>query len=127
MKKELEEKLYVKYPNLFKQRIFPPIQSSMYWGICCGDGWYDLLDKLCKYINKNDNTIEIVQVKEKFGGLRVYVNHAKNETLDKLEEFERLSYKICEECGSTENVKQTTFGWTQTLCKKCIAKKEKNN
>jgi len=37
---------------------------------------------------------------------------------------ENLSYKICEECGSTNKVSQSKKGWIRTLCEKCGKKKE---
>ena len=50
MKRELEEKLYEKYPKIFKQKDLSMRETAMCWGISCGDGWYDLLDVLCQEI-----------------------------------------------------------------------------
>jgi len=76
MKSELDEKLVKKYPIIFKDRYKDPQQTCMCWGFP-GDGWYDLIDKLCWDITKiiEDYKIDVtaVQVKEKFGGLRFYV------------------------------------------------------
>lgn len=62
--------------------------------------------------------IEAVQVKEKFGGLRFYVQSASNEQHAIISWAESLSYNICERCGSTKNI-GTTQGWITTLCKEC--------
>ena len=46
----------------------------MYWGITCDDGWLNLLESTCEKIMKLDecDMIQFSQVKEKFGGLRIY-------------------------------------------------------
>jgi len=50
MKKELQNKLYEKYPKLFAQKDWPPSETLMCFGLTCGDGWYDIIDNLCKLI-----------------------------------------------------------------------------
>lgn len=81
MKNELQEKLYSKYPKLFKQKNDNKTKTAMCWGIAIGDGWYDLIDNLCDYIDfhiKNNDCpqIEFSQVKQKFGTLRAYYDVA---------------------------------------------------
>lgn len=131
MKKELEEKLFEKYPKIFRQKDLDMTQTAMCWGISCGDGWYWLIDKLCSNLQFNtDNNnrtgnypqVEAVQVKEKFGGLRFYVDSASPEQYAVIHFAESLSEEICENCGSLEEVSQTKSGWIQTLCKKCMEK-----
>ena len=50
MKKNLQDNLYNKYPLLFAQKDLSIYESCMSQGICVGDGWYDIIDKLCFYI-----------------------------------------------------------------------------
>ncbi|MHA1874051.1 MAG: hypothetical protein ACTSVB_08050 [Candidatus Heimdallarchaeaceae archaeon] len=74
---KLEKKLFKKYPKLFRQKDLPMDQTAMCWGIQCGDGWYDLIDKVCEYLQSmikwNDwPQIEFNTVKEKYGTLRIY-------------------------------------------------------
>jgi len=129
MKSELQNKLYQKYPKIFKQKDLPMNQTCMCWGIDTGDGWYWLIDNLCSQLqwdtdHNNYPQIETVQVKEKFGTLRFYVN-GSNEKQEAIISFaESLSGKICETCGSVDGVKQTE-GWINTLCKKCLDKSGK--
>ena len=123
MKQELEKKLVEKYPKIFGQIRSTPQQSCMAFGIETGDGWYWLLDNLCKGLQHNiDNNgqpqIVAAQVKEKFGGLRFYVNSATDEQYAIISFVEDLSYSICESCGSTENISQTE-GYIRTLCSSC--------
>jgi hypothetical protein len=84
MKTELQNILFEKYPSIFAQRFLSKSKTSMCYGIACPDHWYSLIDTLCHHIqiytinyNKhNDNSIicQATQVKQKFGGLRFYVN-----------------------------------------------------
>ena len=53
MKQELEEKLYTKYPKLFKERGLPMTQTCMCWGCEHGDGWFNILDRMCSLIQNH--------------------------------------------------------------------------
>ncbi len=144
MKNELQLKLYEKYPKLFRQKDLPMTDTLMCWGFECGDGWYWLIDNLCHSIqdycdNSNDSIrsinkdkglteeqmdtllyqVEAVQVKEKFGGLRFYISGGNDMIYGMIHLAEEMSYRICEKCGSTEDVKQTG-GWIKSLCPKCM-------
>ena len=55
-----------------------------------------------------------VQVKEKFGGLRFYVNGATDKHRNFISFAESMSYRTCEECGAVG--KTYTDGWHRTLC-----------
>lgn len=76
MKTELQKKLFDKYPIIFQDRNKPMTETCMCWGVDTGDGWYNLIDKLCSelmYISKKHDVIIIAdQVKEKYGTLRFY-------------------------------------------------------
>jgi len=77
MNTKLEKKLFNKYPKLFRQKDLPVDRTAMCWGLQCDDGWYDLIDKVCEYLQDMINwnnwpQIEFNTVKEKFGGLRIY-------------------------------------------------------
>lgn len=54
------------------------------------------------------------QVKEKFGGLRFYVNGATDKHWSYITFAESMSYRTCEECGAPG--KTYTDGWHMTLC-----------
>ena len=120
MKPELEEKLYEKYPNLYKQRFLSPTQSCMCWGIDCGDGWFDIIDELSAKLEPLG--IEAVQVKQKFGGLRFYVEKGTEEIQDMIDAAEEKSYTICEACGTSGTVRGIV--WITTLCDNCWNKIE---
>jgi hypothetical protein len=55
-----------------------------------------------------------VQVKEKFGGLRFYVQAATDKHYQYISFAESMSYRTCESCGAPG--KTYTDGWHRTLC-----------
>ena len=119
-----------------------------------GDGWLPLVDKLCSMIKYKLNTIvkyndiwldnkvidelkhstnkklvedfKIVQIKEKFGGLRFYIDGGDNEIHAWISFAESMSYEICEECGTNQNVGNTS-GWIRTICGDCSIKLKKED
>jgi len=126
MNEKLDKLLVEKYPLIFKDRHAPMLNTAMCWGFECEDGWYWLIDTLCNsiqsYINNNPhlNIQQVIatQVKEKYGGLCFYFAGG-NEYIDGMVHYaEKLSYDMCEICGSTEEVTQTE-GWIKTRCSKC--------
>jgi len=125
---KLQQKLFEKYPKIFRQKDLSPRETLMCFGIECGNGWYKLIDTLCEslqfHTDKNSYPqIEAIQVKEKFGSLCFYTN-STTEYFDGYINFaETLSCSICETCGSMEDVSQTE-GWIKTICKKCLDKEE---
>ncbi len=148
MTPELEQKLYERWPEIFEGRFLPPTQSLMCFGLECGDGWFDLIDALCSqlanhYSNaarawerrlKNatpdeNGMVEVplvprlpraVQVKEKFGGLRFYVDSATDEDYACIHMAEAMSYRICETCGNPGENKND-HNWWSTVCDSCSA------
>lgn len=128
---ELENKLYEDYPDLFSNKDKDPQESCMVFGIECGDGWYDLLRSICsllknreenmrnrlKYEGKDPNefiAVKFDQIKEKFGGLRVYYSGGDDYVRGAIALAEEMSYKICEVCGNKGYPSKN--GWIMTLC-----------
>ena len=81
-----------------------PFHAFEGFGIECGKGWFDLLDKLCTDIEKELVKIKdykekypfkIDQIKEKFGGLRFYVSSCTDKIYKMIDEAEEKSYTIC--------------------------------
>jgi hypothetical protein len=136
--------LYHKYPKLFRQKDLSASETCMCWGIACGAGWKDLIgdacEKLQKFADENGITIEFAQVKEKYGGLRLYIDvdypeghkfkdvvvqdaeESLKEEINQLwrdiytivGEAEKKSYRTCEVCGNTGETR--SGGWVRTLC-----------
>ena len=132
-----EKQLKADFPQIFTDlHDCTPQSSCMYWGIACGEGWYDLIHKLCEDIMALNppEDFKAAQVKEKFGGLRFYTEGSSRVDIAGLGSFKKTndpadinglidtaeseSYNVCETCGSKEEV--TSEGaWVKTLCKKC--------
>lgn len=131
MKKELQDKLFADYPLIFAQKDLPMTQTCMCWGIDTGDGWYDLIDTLCATIQHHIDygedvpQVEAVQVKEKFGGLRFYINGGDDEIQGMIDMAEEMSYRICETCGVPG--RPNDEGWITTLCDSCRNPKAKTD
>ena len=73
MNAEKENYLYETYPSLYRQHTLSMEQTCMCWGFECGDGWFDIINNLSQKLVEIATTVEAVQVKEKFGGLRFYI------------------------------------------------------
>ncbi len=121
MSDELELKLIKKYPKLFRDYNADDTVSPMALGFCCGNGWFDILDRLCskiqEHIDKNNLQQVIVdQVKEKFGGLRFYYSYGDDTIHKFVNDAEKEADMTCEYCGTTENVGNTYSGWITTMC-----------
>jgi len=79
---------------------------------CVGAGWAPLIKRL--YAAMPEGT-EVVQVKEKFGGLRFYTNGTTQEFEAMIDKAEDESYSVCEWCGEPGSVDDSTY-WVLTLC-----------
>lgn len=117
MRDELEKKLFENFD------FFDPNGSVSHtlipFGLECSDGWFDLIWDLCDSIKKTieskgiDN-FEVIQVKEKFGGLRFYCDNSTEEIDQLIRAAENKSYVTCEVCGQPGKFR--TGGWVKTLC-----------
>lgn len=124
MNQELENKLFRDHwilSNSLAELEGQKVSFSLF-GIECDDGWYKLIDELCTRIesklDKETDDFLVLQIKEKFAGLRFYVGGTTDEILDLIDEYEEKSYTICEGCGNPGKT-VCHYGWYSTLCEKC--------
>jgi len=61
--------------------------------------------------------VKFDQVKEKYGGLRIYFSGGDDYVEGVIGMAEEYSYKICEVCGNAG--KTNKVGWITTLCDNC--------
>jgi hypothetical protein len=119
--------------------------TLMPFGFDCGDGWFTLIKTLCQEIKNIFHNAEmnvkykdkeahargeypkmedfaVLQVKEKFGGLRFYTGGIPVEVAEKVHAAIRMaksmSYVICEQCGNAGELRDDR-PWVLTLCDKC--------
>ena len=103
MNQELQQKLFETYPNYFGTNFY----------IECEDGWYDILDTMLYTIKIHENQMNqikelypdgkteyiqlyFLQIKEKFGTLRIYATGGNFYTRGVIDMAERMGSKICE-------------------------------
>ena len=135
MKSELQNILYEKYPQLFANKDKNPMQSCMSFGIDCNDGWYDIISSVCWMIKQHEDNkqwqteykqkedpryesdyfpVKFDQVKEKYGGLRLYFSGGDDYVEGLVSMAEAISYKICDICGNKGEANKV--GWISTRC-----------
>ena len=78
-------------------------------------GWYPLIKDLINDLIKLGWNKQVCQVKEKFGGLRFYINEGSEEIHNRISNAEKLSYETCELCGGKGELR-TKIRWFTTLC-----------
>ncbi len=117
------QELIDKYPKIFDKTV-------MNIGWYAPESWIPMIDEVCQKIQDWCDTqpveaqIMCQQMKEKFAGLRFYVNFATDEIYDIIRKCEKQSYELCQECGCTDNLGMTK-GWMTILCKSCAIKLNK--
>jgi len=138
MDQELQNKLFEKYPSLFENKNKSIQESCMGWGIECNNGWYELLSSVCWRISQHEKNIadrirvrnevgkendqsdldyvpvKFDQIKEKFGGIRIYYTGGDDYVDGIISLADEMSYKICEVCGNAG--KPNKGGWITVLC-----------
>lgn len=128
MKKEFDELLTVRYPEIFVDRHSTVDKSPMAWGFSCGDGWFTILDNLCSIIKfhleqyPDVPKVRAAQVKEKFGNLRFYYDGGDEFIRGLVQMAEAMSATTCDRCGSVGTTGGK--GWILTRCGNCQEKPE---
>lgn len=82
---------------------------------CVGPGWGGIIDELVPKLFAAGWDGSLLQVKEKFGGLRFYVASDNDEIFDAIAEAEAKSVVTCEVTGKPGKLR-TDLGWIRTLC-----------
>ena len=105
------------------------IFSKPLW-VECNEGWFTIIHELSKQVNEAAEkyprgSISVVQIKEKFGGLRYYLNYENmsDENIQKIEDLVRVaenkSISCCEDCGEPAELCSPRKYWMKTICMKC--------
>lgn len=130
MNQERRQKLFDTYPQLFVRRLEEQDdtrRAPIRWGLEHGDGWLTLVEDACmliqnytndmKQINSDHPQPEILQVKEKFGKLRIYTTHCNDFIRGVVALAELTSGNTCEECGNPGTMRRR--GWMRVRCESC--------
>ena len=79
-------------------------------------GWHGLIDRAYDALPEG---FHVVQVKEKFGALRIYVDIYGEEYERFLHKLADESLQICEYCGQSAD-QHSLAGWIKTICETCL-------
>jgi hypothetical protein len=121
MSPELEDKLTEEFPNLFRGRSKSPQESLMAYACEHSDGWFHIIRSMCNAIESHLNSMkdpldyEFVQIKEKFGTLRVYDNAHDDFISGVIRMAENMSAVTCEVTGLPGRLRRKG-SWYRTLC-----------
>lgn len=128
MHEKLEQHLLEKHA-----RLFLPSENEQYpiYGFECGDGWFLLLTTLFDAVEKHIwhagefqspehehlKDLRVLQVKEKFGGLRVYTSYSTPHLHSCIDFAYAMSIRTCEFCGNPG--KLFSDSWIRCRCSEC--------
>jgi len=132
-----EFEVYDKFTEDLKTK-YPEMYSDVYCGISINEGWFEIVNRLSAIIHSHykwmretrerllkDNPYEheippecdfptVAQIKEKFGGLRFYIDGGDEFTHGAIQMAEAWAGSTCEKCGAIG--KRRDGGWIRTLC-----------
>ncbi len=125
------EYLIEKFPNIFKDYNGNPGRVNWY----CPSGWIEIVDLGLWIIQQHIDNINLwaerdpeknrkieqltcLQIKEKFGGLRLYTQGGDEYCEGIISFLESYSYETCQDCGTNQEIGYTS-GWVITCCIKC--------
>jgi hypothetical protein len=122
--------LLEKYPVLYREAWVAPTNPASRFacgGFEIGDGWFHILDRLSAKLAK-DTAIHVVQVKEKYGRLKVYWEGEENAPPDPrldaeievaIREAADESERTCEVCGQP-GISDWRHRWVSVRCEPCL-------
>ena len=78
-------------------------QMSRVWRVAIynsvGPGWSDIIYRMLVDLTHMGWNGTLEQIKEKFGGLRVYIGYGSPQVFGRIEAAELESLRTCENCG----------------------------
>ena len=111
----------------FAQRMeksYPKMYPGAYGGFAVGKGWWPIIERLShsiqqhiEFANRKEEVcpqVVVMQVKEKFGGLRFYYEGGDDYVSGLVSMAESWADVACEECGGIGT--RRSGGWVRTLC-----------
>ena len=121
----------MEWPAMLKAK-YEPIMRAKYCDIgWLGHGWRPIVEGLLDELLKYEGQINIGQIKEKFGGLRVYIDMMEDAVdgdawdhpaYGLIGAAENRCFEVCEECGGVDDVLvEPAEGhyWVKTMCSVC--------
>ena len=95
-------------------------KMSGYKWIAVDEGWYQIIVDCDKELSAVDPHYKILQIKEKFGGLRYYIEPSETCYEDRrlvqiITKYEEIASKTCEATGEPGVLMRSIGGWFKTL------------
>ena len=91
---------------------------------CVGKGWHQLVNRLLDDLLELGWNGVVLQVKEKFGGLRFYIGEGSDEVHERIQQAEDESYSVCDVTGKPGKLRSDLY-WMRTLCDEEYEKRKK--
>jgi hypothetical protein len=123
---EAEYQEHLDWQQSVRERFPEFFRPGRYLEMSIGRGWRTLLEDLLSQIQEvvqkrgagqAEVPFTILQIKEKFGGLRFYCENADDDIRALISTAEECAWTTCEECGEPgEN--RLHHGWWKVLCYK---------
>ena len=105
------------------RRRFSPLYPP---SVDVGKGWNEIVLDLDAALVAADPTVRYCQIKEKYGSLRVYLDHHSDATNDLIRAATERADRTCESCGGAGVLHVSRRRWYRTLCKFCAAEHEQD-
>ena len=110
----LHNETFEPFRDMFKQS----------FGVSTNPGWYPMVEKLLldfRALPREDGMVRVNQIKEKFGGLRVYVEVSgsgdfKERVRGMIEQAEKQASRTCEFCSNPGVLRSAE--WMRVTCEK---------
>jgi hypothetical protein len=106
------------YRNELEELLIPVWQEGWPLTLAVGDGWLPLINTLVNELLEADPDIKIMQVKQKFGSLRVYATPNSQESRALIREAEFAAERTCENCGNPGRTGDKGT-WSYVYCEDC--------
>ena len=81
-------------------------------------GWDKLVNELIENVISVCKDVKVLQIKEKFAGLRFYYGNGNEEVSKLVAEAENKSSTMCQGCGELGKIDDSKF-WLAVVCDKC--------
>ena len=115
-----------KYPWLRTENLWTGQVEENYCALqALPEGWVEAFgEMMCKELDQAikaanlESDFYILQAKEKWGFLHLYISHNTDEINDIIRKYERLSSNICICCGKPD-VSMLNLSWISPICENC--------
>jgi hypothetical protein len=106
----------------YKYTDFPEVIAKRNLGCATNQYWHPHVQKMLQALLDNNIYAQIVQIKEKYGELRVYYDNPSSEAEAYILDAAKACSETCAECGAHEDVRNHSSEnqwWMLPRCNSC--------